>query len=143
MKGNELSERLFKFAARVILFTRILPEDAEYKVIKYQLVKSAGSVGANYEEAQSASSSADFTYKVEISLREMRESNYWLRLLKEIALNKSDNNSKEIDFLIDESNQIKKILGSIVYKIKNNNISPGQLNVILKLLTFDFKLLTY
>jgi four helix bundle protein len=121
MKSNELSERLFKFAARVILFTRILPEDAEYKVIKYQLVKSAGSVGANYEEAQSASSSADFTYKVEISLREMRESNYWLRLLKEITSSKSDKDSKEIDLLIDESNQIKKILGTIVYKVKNKN----------------------
>ncbi|RLD87782.1 MAG: four helix bundle protein [Bacteroidetes bacterium] len=121
MKSNELSERLFKFAARVILFTRILPEDAEYKVIKYQLVKSAGSVGANYEEAQSASSSADFTYKVEISLREIRESNYWLRLLNEITSNKTEKNSKETDFLIDESDQLKKILGSIVFKVKNKN----------------------
>ena len=121
MKSNELSERLFKFAARVILFTRVLPESAEHKVIKYQLIKSAGSVGANYEESQSASSSADFTYKVEISLREIRESNYWLRLLNEITLNKTEKNSKETDFLIDESDQLKKILGSIVFKVKNKN----------------------
>lgn len=118
MSENELSLRLFKFAKEVILFIRFLPESTEYKVIKYQLVKSAGSVGANYEEAQAASSSADFSYKVEISLREIRESNYWLRLLNEITLNKSELVSNSLEHLIDESSQLKKILGTIAYKVK-------------------------
>jgi len=119
MIENELSLRLFNFAKEVILLIRFLPDSTEYKVIKYQLVKSAGSVGANYEEAQSASSNADFTYKVEIALREMRESNYWLRLLSELASNDSDKTMIKLNFLIDESSQLKKILGSIVAKLKS------------------------
>ena len=73
MKKNDLSERLFEFAKRTIYLIRCLPESTEYKVIKYQLVKSSTSAGANYEESQSGSSTADFVYKVEISLREIRE----------------------------------------------------------------------
>jgi four helix bundle protein len=49
---NELAKRLFDFATRVILFVRTLPDEPEYRVIRYQLVKSAASGGSNYEEAQ-------------------------------------------------------------------------------------------
>jgi four helix bundle protein len=72
------------------------------------------SSGANYEEAQAGSSKPDFNNKVRISLREMRESNYWLRIIKSTL----ESNSLESDFifLIDESTQLKKILGSIVTK---------------------------
>lgn len=51
MKKNELSDRLFEFARSVILIIRKLPEQTEFRIIKYQLVKSAGSSGANYEES--------------------------------------------------------------------------------------------
>jgi four helix bundle protein len=61
---NDLEERLFSFAVRVIKFIRTLPYTTEYKVIKYQLVKSSSSSGVNYEEAQAGSSKADFTNKV-------------------------------------------------------------------------------
>ena len=118
MKTNELSSRLFKFAADVIKFSRKLPETNEYRVIKYQLVKSSASCGANYEEAQAGSSTADFTYKVEISLREMKESNYWLRLLKEVSNNLTGSDLNNLDYLIDESKQLKSILGAIVVKVK-------------------------
>lgn len=74
-KKNDLSDRLFEFAKRVILLIRLLPDEIEYKVIKYQLIKSAGSSGANCEVAQSGSSTADFIHKIEISLREIKESN--------------------------------------------------------------------
>ncbi len=115
MKKNELSNRLFEFARCVILLIRQLPEQTEIKIIKYQLVKSAG---ANYEEAQGGSSKADFVYKVEISLREMRESNYWLRLLKETGDKFDELMILELNNLIDESDQLKKILGSIIVKVK-------------------------
>jgi len=78
---NDLEERLFSFAVRSIKYTRVLSTTPEYSIIKYQLTKSATSSGANYEEAQAGSSKADFTNKVRIALREMRESNYWLRIL--------------------------------------------------------------
>jgi len=62
---NDLSKRLLKFAINVITLLRKLPNTLEYKVIKYQLIKASTSSGANYEEAQRASSKADFTNNLE------------------------------------------------------------------------------
>ena len=112
---NDLEERLFGFAIKTIQYTRSLSTSPEYSIIKYQLTKSATSSGANYEEAQAGSSKADFINKVRISLREMRESNYWLRILKGIELEPN----QELDFLIQESKELKLILGSIVQKARS------------------------
>ena len=112
-KKNDLCDRLFEFAVRVIEFLKTLPYSPENKTIRTQLSKSACSSGANYEEAQSGSSKADFTNKVRISLREMRESNYWLRIIKRTV---NEINISELDYLIQESTELKNILGSIVQK---------------------------
>lgn len=96
-----------------------MPDSQEYKVIKYQLIKAASSTGANYEEAQAASSKADFSYKTEISLKEMRESNYWLRLIRSIKKDLSTDCEK-LEYLIKKSGELKSILGSIVSKTKKN-----------------------
>jgi four helix bundle protein len=118
MKENELTQRLFKFAVRTIKFLKPLKNSPEVNVIRYQLIKSSTSTGANYEEAQAGSSKADFTNKVRISLREMRESNYWLRLINEVV--DKDFNISELDWLINESTELKKILGSIVKNSSKN-----------------------
>ena len=115
MDKNELQDRLFKFAVDVIKMLRSLKGGNEIKIISNQLGKSATSSGANYEEAQAAVSRADFGYKVGISLKEMRESNYWLRILKELFPS-----NKEIIRLTSESFELKNILGSISLKV-----SPG------------------
>ncbi len=78
---NDLKSRLFQFSVDVILKVRNLPNSREYQVISYQILKSASSVGANYEEAQAAVSRADFANKIGISLKEIRETNYWIRIL--------------------------------------------------------------
>ena len=96
---------------------RKLPDTPEYQTIRYQLSKSATSSGANYEESQAGSSKPDFTNKVRIALREMRESNYWLRIID--AINDKLNNPSELQWLIKESTELKKILGSIVTRSKN------------------------
>jgi len=117
---NDLQQRLFSFAVGVFNFLKTLPNAPEYSVVRYQLAKSSTSSGANYEEAQAASSKPDFIYKNEISLREMRESNYWLRLL--VATDLSNKlNQEELKYLENESEELKKILGSIVSKSKLNN----------------------
>ena len=82
--------------------------------MKHQLTKSATSNGANYEESQAASSKADFRNKVNISLREMRESNYWLRIFKTLSIG----TDTKCSYLVQESSELKKILGSISSKIK-------------------------
>ena len=112
MKENELQKRLFNFGVTVLKFLPSLPKTPEFNIIRYQLAKCSTSSGANYEEAQAGSSKADFNNKVRISLREMRESNYWLRIINAIIIVKR----KELAFLLDESEQLKKILGSIVNK---------------------------
>lgn len=117
MAENELTQRLFNFAVRTIKFLKTLVDSPEIKVIRYQLIKSSTSAGANYEEAQAGSSKADFTNKVRIALREMRESNYWLRLIK--ATYDKEYDKDELEWLINESSELKKILGSIVNKSGN------------------------
>ena len=114
---NDLQERLFAFVVGVFKFLRTLPDNKENSVIRYQLLKSSSSTGANYEEAQAGSSRADFAHKVEIALKEMRESNYWLRLI-EATSDKQDLNSIELEKLIKESEELKLILGSIATKTK-------------------------
>ena len=114
-KQIDLSKRLFDFSVRVIKLLRTLPNTPENNVIKYQLIKSSSSSGANYEEAQAGTSRPDFNNKVRISLKEKRESNYWLRLIKATLENKRFD-FNELDYLIGESSELAKILGSIVNK---------------------------
>jgi four helix bundle protein len=112
--NENLNKRLFNFAVSVLKFLPNLPKTPEMNVVGYQLAKSSTSAGANYEEAQAGSSKPDFNNKVRISLREMCESNYWLRVIKAtLAKSKFED---ELNYLIDESEQLKKILGSIVTK---------------------------
>ncbi|MBN2571484.1 MAG: four helix bundle protein [Ignavibacteriales bacterium] len=114
--NNDLNIRLFDFAVRCLKFTKLLPNTPEYKIIRYQLAKSSTSSGANYEEAQAGSSKVDFNNKIRISLREMRESNYWLRIID--ALDELSN-EKELKWLLSESDELKNIFGSIVQKTRD------------------------
>lgn len=109
MEKRDLEGRLFLFAVNTIRYLKTLNETSEIKVIKYQLSKSATSSGANYEEAQGGSSKSDFLNKVRISLKEMRESNYWIRILNDLKVG----DCMEREKLLNESEELKKILGSI------------------------------
>ena len=108
---NNLQERLFYFAVNTIKSFRNLPHGKEYDVIGWQILKSTSSCGANYDEAQGAVSKADFSNKTGIALKEMRESNYWIRLIMAIT----DTNDDWIR-LNKESVELMNILGSICTK---------------------------
>jgi len=110
----DLDERLLKFSVSTILFLRTLPNNDDFLIIKKQLIKSSTSAGANYEESQAGSSRADFTNKVRIALKEIRESNYWLKIIREIAY--TEEQRKRCEELIKESDELKNILGSICTK---------------------------
>jgi four helix bundle protein len=114
MKPNDLLERTFNFGVETLKLIRNLPKDSEYTIIRYQLGKSATSVGANYEESQAGSSKADFKNKVRIALKGARESNYWLRVIK--ALGELENS--KLDNLLQESKEIKNILETIINNTK-------------------------
>lgn len=112
MKQNELQSRLFSFSVDTIKQVRLFPNSREYQVISYQILKSATSVGANYEEAQAAVSNADFSNKISISLKEIRETNYWIRIINAI----SKENISWVN-LEAESFELMKILGAIHSKV--------------------------
>ena len=110
----DLEERTLNFAKRVILFTSTLNKTiANIEIIK-QLIRSAGSVGANYIEANESLSKKDFAFRVKISKKEAKETCYWLRLLS--LTNESQ--AKEQTVLIKECSELMKIFGSILEKVK-------------------------
>ncbi len=112
MDENDLSKRLFKFAVDIIKMLRSLKGSDDIRIISNQLGKAATSAGANYEESQAAVSRADFGNKIGISLKEMRETNYWLRIFKELFPA-----NEEIIKLTKENYEFKNILGSISHKV--------------------------
>ncbi|MBI5701133.1 four helix bundle protein [Candidatus Saganbacteria bacterium] len=108
-KPRDLRERLFRFSVDILFICKKLPNSAEFENIKKQLSKSVTSIAANFEEADGALSKKDFINKLSIARKEAKETKYWLRVLGEIHLN-------EIDYYLDESEQIIKILSSILFK---------------------------
>lgn len=116
---KDLAQRTFKFAVDVIKFLKTIQYSKENEVIKYQLAKSATSIGANYEEAKGAYSREDFKYKMSICLREAKESNYWLRIIRAADISQSD----QLLYLIRESEELKNIFGRSMktMNVRENN----------------------
>jgi len=107
----DLKKRLLEFAINTMKFIMTLPNQKEFDVFRYQLSKSATSIGANYREAQT-STFPEFIQKTRIALREANESNYWFEIIKELKIG----NEKNIEALYKESNEIALILGAIASK---------------------------
>lgn len=80
-KKYDLEERTAIFAESVIFSVRKIKQDAVNRGIIDQLVRSAGSIGANYSEATEAESKKDFIHKISIAKKETKESLHWIRLL--------------------------------------------------------------
>ena len=105
----DLEERTLSFARNIIRLCKNIPKNTINFQITAQLVRSAGSVGANYREANESLSKKDFVHRVKISRKESKESAYWLELLKE-----NNVNTDEIDVFIKESNELRYILSAII-----------------------------
>ncbi len=86
-KNKLLEKRTEKFALQVIRLCSALPFNSVNKVLVDQLLRAAGSIGANYIEANESLSKADFIYRIKICRKESRESQYWIRLVS--SANKS------------------------------------------------------
>ena len=114
-KPYDLEERTFQFAKAVRIFVRSLPKTIANIDDGRQLVKASGSVGANYREANESLSKKDFLMRMKISRKEAKESAYWLRLIHETN---DLENSRDIQSLMQEAIELKKILSSIIEKSK-------------------------
>jgi four helix bundle protein len=110
-----ITDRTKQFALRIIkAYGWLKKQNEECRIIGHQLFRSATSIGAMVREAQSAQSNKDFINKLEIGLKECRESQYWIELLIESNLV-----SKErFQPLLNEANEIGKILVSSTKKLK-------------------------
>ena len=114
MNSDELSERFLNFAAEIIKLFSLLSKTYVGRHIGGQLVRAATSAGSNYEEARGAESRADFTHKLQIVLKELRESLYWLRLIKRTKLIQSE----RINPLISEAKELTNIIAKSVVTAK-------------------------
>ncbi len=111
---NGLAERLLQYGARIIKLVEALPKNLVGRRVGDQQLRSSISVGAHYEEAQGAESKEDFVHKLLIALKELRESNYWLRLLG-VSNTVPGGRLKDI---LDESAQLRAMLSRAVAKVK-------------------------
>ncbi|MEO5908724.1 MAG: four helix bundle protein [Ginsengibacter sp.] len=108
MDRKEFQHRTKKFHVDIIRLCSDFPRNAAGFETAKQLIRSAGSVGANYRATVRAKSNADFIYKIEIVLEEADESHYRLEVVKEAQIK----TGSEVDRLIDEANQLTAIFSA-------------------------------
>ena len=110
----DLEERTAKFGENVIDFVRLLKGNAVNLPLISQIVRSATSVGANYMEANSASSKKDFRNKIFICKKESSETKHWIRMLA-----KANEGEKEVcQKLWQEANELTMIFSKIISSSK-------------------------
>ena len=115
-ENNILLEKALLFASRIIKLHRYLVKEKHEAIISKQIVRSGTSIGANANEAIYGSSKADFIAKLQISLKECAETEYWLRLLV-LSEYISEAEGKS---LVDDCLEIKRILISSLNTAKNS-----------------------
>ncbi len=108
----DLEKRTTDFAKAVVIVCRELPRDPINDRLIGQLVGSAGSIGANYREANDALGKKDFVQRLRIARREAKECQHWL----DLALQANVQRQTQIVPLVREAEELKNILSSIITK---------------------------
>ncbi|MFC1876484.1 four helix bundle protein [Thermodesulfobacteriota bacterium] len=112
-KLYDLEDRTLEFAKKVREFVKLLPKTTGNFEDGKQLVRSSGSVGANYIEANEAISKKDFIFRIKLCRKEAKESCYWLKLIDTESI-------KDLEefrsFLLTEATELTKIFGAILSK---------------------------
>jgi four helix bundle protein len=117
-KGADIARRLLGFGVAVLHLGARLPRDAAGRHVFIQLVRSATSAGANYEEARAAESRADFVHKVGVAAKEMREAWYWVCLVGEAGW------VKDVHPLRIEAGELAAILSASARTARQNRNAP-------------------
>lgn len=121
-KESVLKEKSFAFAIRVIKLAKFLREEKKEFILSKQIVRCGTSIEANIEEASGAQSNNDFIAKLHISLKEAKETHYWVRLLRDTDYITTE----QAKSLIDDIDDIITILVKSLKTIKSNSISPSK-----------------
>ena len=116
MKSESIiKQKSFAFAIRIVKLYQYLAEQKKEFVLSKQLLRSGTSIGSNVHEALQGSSKKDFINKLSISLKEVHETEYWLRLLYETNYLIK----KEYESVLNDCVEIIKILTSIILTTKS------------------------
>lgn len=119
MTNNEfkkkLIDRAFILARKTITLTDKFPNKRSAWIITDQLIRAITSIGANITEAQAASSKKDFINFLNHALKSGNEAKFWLALAKDLV---SEDVAREIENLLNEIDELTKILGSSILKLK-------------------------
>lgn len=113
-KGNVLQEKSYGFAIRIVKLAHFLKEKKKEQVLSKQIVRWGTSIGANIEEASGAQSDNDFIAKLHISLKEAKETHYWLRLLRDTDYITQE----QAESMIEDVNEIITLLTKSLKTIK-------------------------
>jgi len=117
LKNNILLDKSFAFAVRIVKLYKYLCDEKKEYVLSKQILRRGTSIGANISEAQDAQSSNDFISKLSISLKEARETKYWIELLEATDYL----SQKESTNILNDNIEIIKLLVSIIKITKENN----------------------
>jgi four helix bundle protein len=109
-KVYNLEEGTYQFARDCRFLVRLLPKTISNLEDAKQLVKSSGSAGANYIEANEKLGNKDLVMRLKIARKEIKEARYWLRLLKDC----NGKYAEHIEALLGEATELRKIFSAIV-----------------------------
>ena len=118
-KGREydLQDRLVDYAVRIIKLSEALPETKAGKHVSSQILRSGTSPAPNYGEAQSAESKADFSHKLKVALKELRETEIWLKIIAKAKMIKP---ASQMAPLLLETDELMAILFTSVETAKKS-----------------------
>lgn len=114
MKQNIILDMSFAFAARIVRLSSYLANEKKEYVLSRQVLRSGTSIGANVKEAVVAQSRKDFIAKLNISLKEANETEYWLQLLNATGY------LDDVDSILEDNRGIIRVLTSIIKSTNNN-----------------------
>ncbi len=114
----DLEERLLEYAARIIRLTEHMVRSPAGLHIAQQVLRSGTSPLPNHGEAQAAESNRDFVHKLKISLKELRETLRWLRLIKRVPLVKKP---ERVDPLLQETDELVRIFVTSIKTAQKNS----------------------
>ena len=109
-----IQEKSFRFAVRIVNLCKYLQSEKKEYILSKQVMRSGTSIGANVAEAQQAQSRPDFINKLNVSLKEAYETNYWLRLLYETQYL----GQEAFESIITDCSELEKLLISIIKTTK-------------------------
>lgn len=106
-RNFDLQDRLVDYAVRIIRLSEALPETRAGKHVSSQMLRSGTAPAPNYGEAQSAESKADFVHKLKVALKELRETQIWLKIIVKAQLVKP---ASQLTALLQETDELVAIL---------------------------------